>query len=271
MPEKILEKNTNDFNIFLPAKLEKSSDGESGPYYTISGFASTATKDFEGERIDPAGIDDSYFKNNGWIDYEHNKDNVIGVPTKKCFVDPNKGLYVEAQLFKGNPYVEKTIALVQNLKNIGSNRKVGFSIEGNISERDATDPTIIREVQITGVAVTTNPANPNATWDIVQKSRFGSIEKSTDPLMAGYGITPETQNDGGALRPESLARDITSLAYAMSKMNSPEEIHALGEAVAGRLELRPNKNMEVEPLFLQVFSGISRKQAKHILSQEGKS
>ena len=271
MPEKVLEKNNSDFNIFLPATLEKSSDGESEPYYTISGFASTASKDFQGERIDPAGIDDSYFKNNGWIDYEHNKDNVIGLPTQNCFTDPNKGLYVEARLFKGNPYVEKTMELVHNLKNIGSHRKIGFSIEGKISERDASDPTIIREVQITGVAVTTNPANPDATWEVVQKSHFGSIDKSTDPLMAGYGITPETQTDGGALRPESLARDITSLAYAMSKINSPKELHELGEAVAGRLESRPNKNAEVEPLFLQVFSGISRKQAKDILSQEGKS
>lgn len=274
VPVRTKDKLKDSFSIFMPAIVKKSTDGDNSNdenFYTIQGFASTATKDFEGEIIDPAGIDDSYFVENGWIDYEHDKENVIGIPTENCFTDPQKGLYVEAHLFKGNPDVEKTMQLERNLKSVGSDRKIGFSIEGQIAERDSNDPTIIRRVQITGVAVTTNPANPEATWEVAQKSRFGAIDKSTAPLVAGYGITPETQIDGEALRPEALAGHITSLAYAIGKMSSPKELHELGQAVAGKLNSRASKNSEVEPLFLQVFSGISRKQAKDILSQGDKS
>lgn len=227
--------------------------------------ASTASRDFQGESIDPLGIDDSYFIDNGWVDYEHDKGTIIGVPTSNCFTDSNHGLYVEAKLFKNNKYVQNIMKLWTNLKEVGSDRKIGFSIEGQINKRDSDDPTIIREVQITGVAVTTNPANPDATWDVVQKSRFGAIDKSSAPLTSGYGISPDTQVDGGALRPESLAGHITSLAYAIGQMKSPEKLMELGSQVSTRLEQRPRENKDVDSLFLQIFTGISRKDAYNIL------
>lgn len=149
--------------------VKKSSDDDST--YTIAGIASDAHRDLQGEIIDPAGIDASYLINSGFIDYEHDTDQVIGVPTKNTHVD-NNGLFLEAKLFKNMPQVQDIIKLYHNIKDNNIDRNLGFSIEGNVIERDEDDESIIRQVQITGVAVTKNPANTDATWELLTKSLF---------------------------------------------------------------------------------------------------
>ncbi len=132
----------------------------------------------QGEEIDPKGIDASYLISDGWIDYEHDTDKVIGVPTKKTHVD-RKGLFLQAKLFKDMPEVQSVMKLYHDIKDNHVDRKLGFSIEGNVIERDADDDSIIRQVQITGCAITHNPANKQATWELLTKSLL-SPKKLTD-------------------------------------------------------------------------------------------
>lgn len=158
------------FNVFLPFdKVSKSEDDNNT--YTVEGYASTSDRDLQSETILPSGIDDSYLIENGWIDFEHDTDQVIGVPTKNTHVDQH-GLYLQAKLFKNMPQVQDIMKLYHNIKDNGIDRNLGFSIEGNVLERDEDDESIIRQVQITGVAVTKNPANTHATWELVSKSLF---------------------------------------------------------------------------------------------------
>lgn len=277
----------SSISIFLPInKVEKSTDSEDSQYaVTIAGWASTPTLDFQGEKVDPVGIDDSYFKDQGWIDYEHDTTTIIGVPTQNSFTDPDKGLYVEAKLFKSNKYVQKMLDVIENLKAIGSDRKIGFSIEGQINARDKEHPNIIRSILITGVAVTANPANPSALFDVVQKSlqahNYGVehgllsdksiqelLKKSNEPLTAGYGVSPDTQIDGAALRPESLAGSITNLSYALNAAQTTEELNQLARNVAEILDSKKSTNPYVNSVFLQIFKGMSRQDAKSILESE---
>lgn len=72
------------------------------------------------------------------------------------------------------PQVQSIIKLYHNIKDNNIDRHLGFSIEGNVIERDEEDESIIRQVQITGVAVTKNPANTDATWELLSKSLFSS-------------------------------------------------------------------------------------------------
>lgn len=253
-------------------EVTKSVDGEETPAIIIGGWASTATRDFQGESIDPIGIDSSYFVEHGWVDWEHDTDDKIGVPTKNTFTDGDKGLYVEAELFPDNPHVKDLMQLTKDLESIGSDRKIGFSIEGEIGERDSYDDTIIRSVWITGVAVTGNPANPDATWDYIQKSiteaNHNKAHTHKGALEAGTGVSPETQIDGGALRPESIASTIINLSWSIGKM-SPQELDTIGKAVAHSLDRRPD-NPVANRIFLQIFKGLSQAEAQNLLSkQEG--
>lgn len=87
------------------------------------------------------------------------------------------------------PQVQDIIKLYHNIKDNNIDRNLGFSIEGNVIERDEDDESIIRQVQITGVAVTKNPANTDATWELLTKSLFDVDKtekeaKETKPLMS---------------------------------------------------------------------------------------
>lgn len=241
----------DNFDIFLPFdRVEKSSSSKKDKNVFVAGWASTPALDFQGERLDSFGLDPSYLFNNGFVDYEHDQDKIIGYPTDKSFVDPERGLYVEAELFGNMPEVQNIVKLNNNLKKAQAKRKLGFSIEGKVLKRDPTDKDIVREVMVTGVAVTKNPANPEATWEQVQKSNSA--------LMAGTGYAPNTQHGGGALRPESMAGELVNLAARIREMEtSVPDIDAFVKDTASAIEDRGVDDALVYQLFLQVFSGRS--------------
>lgn len=275
------------FNVFLPFdKVSKSGDDDNT--YTVEGYASTADTDLQGEQILPSGIDDSYLVDNGWIDFEHDIDQVIGVPTKNTHVDQH-GLYLQAKLFKNMPQVQNIMKLYHNIKDNGVDRNLGFSIEGNVLERDEDDESIIRQVQITGVAVTKNPANTHATWELVSKSLFSpqiglnsnekadtknnpmlamtvKIDKSAKTnkaLIAGHGITPSTQANGAAFRTEQFSDQIVSIANNL-KMAKQIGLERVAPTIA---EILQGKDADDNTLtvFLQLFTGITNTEAQAIV------
>lgn len=258
-------------------RVEKSGEGDEATY-TISGMASTSDKDLQGETIDPQGINADYLLSDGWVDFEHDRDQVIGVPTENTYVD-SKGLFLEAKLFKNMPQVQDIIKLYHNIKDNHIDRQLGFSIEGNVLERDVSDDSIIRQVQITGVAVTKNPANTHTTWELVSKSIFGlddekehsktpdttdskpmlsmtvKLDKMNKALTAGHGITPATQTDGGAFRTEALSGQLVSLAENM-KQARKIGLRPVANSVADILAHKDSGD-DVMILFLQLFEGLS--------------
>lgn len=206
---------------------------------------------------------------------------MIGVPTKNTHVD-SKGLFLEAKLFKNMPQVQDIMKLYHNIKDNNIDRHLGFSIEGNVIERDEDDDSIIRQVQITGVAVTKNPANTDATWELVTKSLTspvsikGSamIDSTKKPLMsmsvkvnkaleAGHGITPSTQTNGAAFRTEHFSDQLVSLAENM-KQAREIGLSSVGQSVAQILD---NKSADGETMvaFLQLFEGLSRTDAQAVV------
>ena len=166
--------------MFLPFdKVAKSDDDK---VIMISGYSSTGDRDYQGETIDPNGIHYEYLLDHGYIDYEHDTDQIIGVPTENTHLD-NKGLFLEAKLFSNMEQVQNIIKLYKNIEENDIDRHLGFSVEGKVIERDDSDDSIIRQVQITGVAVTTHPANPACSWQVLNKSLFNSKNKSSDQVI----------------------------------------------------------------------------------------
>lgn len=160
----------DSFSFFVPANaltIHKSSDVDgASPRKWIQGIASTPHVDLQNEVVDQAGIDFSYFLEHGFFNDDHKSgpENKIGQPTE-AKVTPH-GLWVKGFLFEGNPRADAYWELLQSLKVSGSQRKVGFSIQGKVKRRDGNK---IRECWIQDIAVTASPVN-TATWAEVAKS-----------------------------------------------------------------------------------------------------
>lgn len=255
----VVDKATGMFNMFVPIdikeSIKKNDDTPSERSWYLQGYATTTDLDRQDDIVDPAGIDISYFMNHGYINYEHKQGDFykVGVPTEGTYVDPDVGLYLECKLYKENPYAKSMWDLANNISKSGVDRKLGFSVEGFCLARDKDDPRIMRKLRVTNVAVTTNPANPQATWEHIMKS-----------FQAGYGITPEDSIDAGALSPENFARSLYNLTWAL-KETDDSKFEEVWKKVGIYLD-DMNRNMpECAVLFLQISKGMSRSEAlEHI-------
>lgn len=246
-------------NIFVPIDIESSlrksnEEGEGNTWY-VRGFASTPDLDLQGDIVQPSGIDIEYFKSSGWVNYEHQQDAkyAIGVPTDNCYIDFQKGLFVEAQLFKDNPFAQEMWKLANSIEKSGIDRKLGFSIEGGIRKRNERDNRIVEDLVIRNVALTKNPANPKATWEMFMKS-----------WTTGHEINPEKQVDGAALRIEDLAQAITHLTWTY-KMGNPKEFNDTWKGVADYLDTSNRNSTECGIIMLQLSKGISRQEAEKFI------
>ena len=165
-------------------------------------------------------------------------------------MDIEKGLFIEAKLWKNDENVIKMLDLAEKLEKSGSGRRLGFSIEGAVKKRNINDNRVIDEVMITGVALVKNPANPEATWESFMKS-----------FLTGHGTSPDTQVDAGALRKEEIASSITNLAY-VTKIKDLKEFNDVWNGVVEDLSKSNSMGYEESVLTLQLAKGLSRKDAE---------
>lgn len=237
------------FKAFMNVDVEKSTTTENKSNIIIKGMASTGSLDLGNDIVDPKGIDISYFVDHGYINDNHDKNKIIGYPTKNCSVTP-EGLYVEGELFRDNENVQKYMELADNLEKSNSGRKVGMSIEGSVRARNRNDNRVIESILITGLALTPNPMNTTATIDTVIKS-----------FLTGHGTSPDTQEDAGALRKEEIASSITNLAY-VTKIKDLKEFNDVWNGVVEDLSKSNSMGYEESVLTLQLAKGLSRKDAE---------
>ncbi|HNQ21397.1 MAG TPA: hypothetical protein PKI46_10085, partial [Bacteroidales bacterium] len=169
--------NKDNFKFFVPLEIEKAKDSQGNEVMKIAGIASTADRDSDGEVLDPSGFDLSYFMNNGFINWHHQaKDKpeaIIGEPTKAEI--RKEGLYVEGLLYPESKLAKQVFDLAKGLEKSSKNRRLGFSIEGKVIERDSLDERFVKKAKITGLAVTPTPKNANTIVDII-KGNYNEFE-----------------------------------------------------------------------------------------------
>lgn len=240
-----------NFRINAEADLEKS---EKEGKRIIQGYASTPDEDRQGESLVQKGLDISDFLNFGYFNYDHDNTHILGYPTGNTRVD-DSGLWVEGELLKGVELSDRIWELALALRKSNGKRKLGFSVEGKVLERK--DNRIVK-AKIYNCAITPNPVNTQATWEAVVKSfrPENDIDKS---LEAGFATSPETQVDGGALRTESIEKELKVLAYNLDNVDYWQKVKsnlANGETIS-------NKEMVA---YLQLSKGLSRSQAYKIIN-----
>lgn len=242
------------FKFTLDADISKS-DASSDGRRLIRGYASTADDDRQGESLVQKGLDIGDFVNHGYFNYDHDNSIILGYPLPTCRVDDH-GLWVEGELLKGIPQADRIWELALALQKSKAPRKVGFSVEGKVLERQGKTVT---KAKIYNVAITTNPVNTNCTWDAIVKS-FNGMDAIDKSLSAGYETVPEDMEGGSVFRKESLDSDLTNLSYVIDdeekKKLLKEKMSAKKSMTAGELTL-----------YLQLTKGWSRDRIQEFIAK----
>lgn len=160
---------SNKFNFFIPLNIEKG--GENGQLVKISGVASTDAKDSDGETLIPAGFDFAPLLQSGFLNWNHQARTtskaICGEPTSAKIINDGKDFFIEGVLYP-NEEGKNVVELAETLQKHSPNRRLGFSIEGQATERDILNPKRVTKARITGVAITQSPKNPNTLMNIVK-------------------------------------------------------------------------------------------------------
>lgn len=128
----------------------------------VKGIVSSEIEDQAGDIIKQDGIDWTYFLDKGYFNWEHQSgpENILGYPTK--IIKGEAETSVEGYLFLDRPKAKDAYDMAKILKDVQAPRSIGFSIEGQVIERDKANENIITKAKILNVSVTAHPCNPDA-------------------------------------------------------------------------------------------------------------
>lgn len=185
------------FAFDIAAECFEKSGGSPEEDRRIGGLVSTSHLDRHAERVLQEGLDFGPFLKSGWFNDNHDPatDAVLGYPQSAQLVtlpDGQRGWYVEGFMLKGYPRADRVWQLAQTLQK--SNRKLGFSVEGQTYEKD--EKGTIRKAVVNEVAITRCPVNTQTSLMVLAKS-LAAGDAVSAPVVAEPG-------DGFALRPQSL-------------------------------------------------------------------
>lgn len=181
--------------------FEKASAAP-GTERRIAGIVSTDHLDKQSEVLIQEGLDFGPFLKGGYFNDNHLKETgkAVGYPEKaelRQLPDGRKGWYVEGYLLKGHPAADEIWSLATALERSGAPRRLGFSVEGSILERDPANPRTVKKAIVREVAITRCPVNDKTSLTTLAKS-----------LSAGHGVAvgggPSAPGDAAPLRTEAL-------------------------------------------------------------------
>lgn len=241
--------------LAMPFDLIKSgNEGE----MRIGGYASTSHRDRQGESVIQKSLDISEFVTSGFFNLDHDGSKILGYPDgDRCRID-SQGLYVEGTLLKGVPEAESIYRTAVALQKSNTTRRLGFSVEGQVLERNGAG--LITKARVYNVAITARSVNPNCTWDALCKS-FAPVSDGVVLAKDGgptHGIADapityaETEaaepglrayGNGAPLIPESLETAFRSLADIIERDDEDASMlkDALREMLRGRDDIRKSE------------------------------
>ena len=166
------------FKFHMEANVVKSEDENGKQVMVLEGIASTSDKDRQGENLTQKGLDFEFLKTAGYINWHHqmnkNPEAIIGEPIDVKMKDA--GLYVKGKLYEDSDMAQKAYKLAGVLQKNSTTRRLGWSVEGKVTERDPNNPGKVLKARITGVALTPMPINPNTLVSIVKAFEGGDGE-----------------------------------------------------------------------------------------------
>ncbi len=234
----------NDFDFFVPITIVKSQRQDSkGQKRWIEGIASTVDKDLQAESVNQRGIDFSYFIKFGYFNNDHKPgfDNKVGQPTEvKVTKD---GLWVKGFLFQNHKIADSIWELIHAIEASGSDRKVGFSIQGKVVKRAGSR---IIKCWVQDIAITAAPINTNTWLDIV-KSLYAV---DTDQWCEGeHGVIYPEDSIGKAIPCDTKCKNNCKECKCGKKESSLSEVEMdLKKDIGGKGSKKEDSEFHTESL-----------------------
>lgn len=191
-------KTKSKFEFWCPVEISKAKNDKGEEVMRIGGIASTKDEDADGEFLDPSGFDISEFNKSGVVNWHHQAKNspatIIGEPSKSEI--RKDGFYVETDLYPSSELAQEVYELAETLSKDSKTRRLGYSIEGVVIERDPMNPKRVTKAKITGLAITHMPKNAQTFADIIKGFTGEEVveeteEKSLD-TESGAALTKES-------------------------------------------------------------------------------
>lgn len=192
------KKTSNDFNFWLPIDFMKSEEatqyerGDDRRYENMvfEGIASDSSEDYQGDSMEPNGFVIDYFLKHGLFNLDHLTVRAKELKSRFWIGEPldgriiNNKFWVKGKLWSESPEARAFWDKCIEMKESGSTRRPGMSIEGKALERDSKNEKHITKAIINNIALTFTPVNFNSYLDFVkgvQEQDFiptGSLIKS---------------------------------------------------------------------------------------------
>lgn len=213
------------FQFDLDAEFfEKSGEGDKDR--RIAGIVSTDNLDRQSEVLLQEGLDFGPFLKSGWFNDNHcaDTDAVLGYPAKvelRELAGGHRGWYVEGYLLKGTARADRIWDLARSLQK--SDRRLGFSVEGTVVERDASNPKIVRKAVVREIAITRCPVNEATALQVLAKS-LSAGSAIADPGTSpgeGFPLRMQSLEGGEPLRKKKRRRMRKAEAVALLKSLQP--------------------------------------------------
>lgn len=214
-----------DFRFHVPVSFIEKADLQGNKKRLIRGICSTDDMDSQQETILQEGLDFAPFLQKGWFNDNHAKETggAVGIPLTaqiQSLPGGRKGWHVEGELLS-NRRANEIWDLAQSLERSETGRKLGFSVEGSILERDPQNPKKIRKAIVREVAVTRCPVNYHTGLSTLVKSlSAGTGHAPVDTPITGEGAA-------AVLAPESLEGGCKK--KKKKKLTKSEAVHLLME------------------------------------------
>ena len=165
------------FSAWIPfdvpeSDIAKAGDAEAKMGLT-KGIASSELKDADGEIVEQDGLD---FSDCRLVTLEHPLGvvNIIGetLDFEQVTVKGFKATQASANIYLTDPLGRATFQKAVSMNKAGAKNKLGWSIEGNATERE---PGRIKKAKITSLAVSAMPKNRMALFDPIAASLISGI------------------------------------------------------------------------------------------------
>ena len=209
---------TELFSLWTSLDLSKADQGDSQDNKArIGGIISTDTVDLQGDQILQSGCDWSYFLKRGWFNYEHKPgaENIVGIPkaVQPVTLDGGKqATRVEGFLLLDRPRAREVYEAAKAIQKAGEGRSIGFSVEGQVLQRDPANPKIVTKARILNVSVTAHPVNPDARLEVLARrleanglditeinyNPVDNLEELPDMTKGNVGYTEPSKADPSA-------------------------------------------------------------------------
>ena len=243
------------FKFWCPVEISKAKDKDGKEVMRLGGIASTMDKDADGEFLDPSGFDISDFKKSGVVNWHHQAKNspatIIGEP-RKAEVRKD-GFYVETDLYPTSELAREVYELAEVLQKDSKTRRLGYSIEGSVIERDIQNPKIIKQAKITGLAITHMPKNAQTFADII---------KGNDPSSDGYEMIG-TKDKVDKKVPNSVKKDEEDEIDVKKTLDTSSGRATMPESVDGMKVAKMSEEKRYDTIF-KSLPGISIEKAEQI-------